>query len=147
MARKGKWIQAEFFPKNPGKCLNQSAIKSRSSWEHSYMRWLDEHPDVVEWGSEVIQIPYFNPLKKRPANYIPDFLIRYRDKNNIIHNELIEIKPLKETMLEHAKSKYDKLMLVQNVAKWKAAQSFCRKAGLEFRIINEQHLFRNATKR
>lgn len=142
MAKRGRWTQSEFIPKNPSKCLNQGKISSRSSWEHSYMRWLDEHPDVLEWGSEVVAIPYFNPLKKRPAKYYPDFIIRYKDKNNVIHNELIEIKPLKETMMEHAKSKYDRMMLISNAAKWKAAQSWCRRAGMVFRIVNEHHLFR-----
>jgi len=144
MARRGNWVQEEFFPKNPEKCLNQGKIQSRSSWEHGFMRFLDEHPEAIEWGSEIIAISYYNPVKKRMAKYYPDFFVRYLDKDGKVHAKLIEIKPLKETMMEHAKSKYDKVMLIINRAKWQAAIKFCQGAGIEFEIMHEHRLFRKA---
>jgi hypothetical protein len=147
MAKRGSWIQEEFVPKNPAKCMNTGKIQSRSTWEHSFMRYLDEHPEVLQWGSEVISIPYFNPVKNRMAKYCPDFLIRYLDKDGVIHSKIIEIKPLKETMLEHAKSKYDRVNLLMNRAKWEAAIRFCKKAGLEFEILHEHRLFGRAAKK
>jgi hypothetical protein len=53
----------------------------------------------------------------------------------------VEIKPLKETMMENAKSMRDKAYLVLNSAKWKAAMIFCEKNGFTFRVITEKDLF------
>ena len=138
----GSWSQSIFKPKNPQKCINVNPVKCRSSWEAAFCRWLDEHPGVVQWGSEVIAIDYWNPIKKRPAKYYPDFLIKYIDAKGVIKTELIEIKPSKETCMEQAKSRYDKIMIIQNRAKWEAAFKVCKQADITFRILTEAQLFR-----
>lgn len=140
-----KFMQSVFEPKNPGKCLNSrngKPIQCRSSWERHFCNWLDQHPGVVEWGSEVMRISYFNPLKNRPAFYYPDFLVRYRDKTGAEQVQLIEIKPLKERLAEHAKSKYDKAALIVNRAKWEQAIKVCEANGIQFRVLTEAELFR-----
>lgn len=136
-----KWQQGQFKPKNPHKCMNKENLTFRSSWEIVVMKRLDEHPCVLKWGSEIIQIPYYNPLKNRMANYIPDFFIQYIDSKKKVRNVLVEVKPLKECIEEKAKSKYDKLCLVLNQHKWQAAKKFCDKIGIEFMIMTENQLF------
>ncbi len=79
--------------------------------------------------------------------YVPDLLIVYIDKNMKQHTEIIEIKPLKEATMESAKSTRDKLMVAVNMAKWAAAQQFCRAHGMTFRVVNEHDMFKNVNKR
>jgi hypothetical protein len=54
---------------------------------------------------------------------------------------VIEIKPLKEAVMERARSQRDKIMLAINMAKWQAAQKFCSANNLVFRLVTEQQLF------
>lgn len=110
------------------------------------MRLLDASPLVAKWISEpkTLNITYVNPLDKKAHKYWPDFLVQYRD-NSV---DMIELKPLKETVLEKAGATYDKLMLVKNAAKWAAADRFAKSIGARFRIITEQDLFKvRSTKR
>jgi len=105
------------------------------------MTFLDNHPSVIQWASESIKIPYVNPLTGKRSQYVPDFLVLYKDKNGKQHAELVEVKPKKEAMLENAKSKRDKAFLMINQAKWQAALLFCKKQNLVFRLITEDELF------
>ena len=137
-----KWAQGEFVPKNPQKYAGKGRIKYRSGWEWNMMNTLDQHPAVVSWASESIRIPYRHPLTGKTTSYVPDFLVVYVDKQGQQHVEVIEVKPSKEAMLENAKSKYDKVMLAVNMAKWQAAQAFCAAHGMKFRVVTEKELFR-----
>jgi hypothetical protein len=134
--------QGIFQPKAPQKYVGTLPITYRSSWELTFMNTCDQHPNVLQWASESIKIPYLSPMDGRWHNYIPDFLIVYVDKAGKKHGELIEIKPLSQSVLEKAKSKKDKAALILNQAKWQAAQDFCRKQGLTFRVMTEQQLYR-----
>lgn len=133
--------QGIFKPKNPKKYTGAKLPTYRSSWELQFFIWMDEHQSVVNWASEAIKIPYINPLTNKAANYIPDILIHYVDKNGFKHIELVEIKPLKESLLEKAKSKKDKMAYLQNQAKWKAASAYCKHHGITFRVLTEKDLF------
>ena len=137
-----KYSQGIFTPKNPAKIVGNPMPTFRSSWELRFMHFLDTHPSVVQWASEFIKIPYKNPLTGKQSLYIPDFLVVYQDKagNNV--GELIEIKPLKETLMENAKSKRDKAFVIINTAKWASAMQFCAKQGLKFRVLNEDSIFK-----
>jgi hypothetical protein len=73
--------------------------------------------------------------------YVPDFMIVYQDANGQQHAEVIEIKPLKETGLQEAKSKRDQAFAILNHAKWQAAKAWCASQGLKFRIVTEQDIF------
>jgi hypothetical protein len=130
-----------FLPKNPSKVIGKGAIKYRSSWEQVFMNFCDNNPNVVNWGSEVLRIPYRNPITKKNTIYIPDFIVSYIDRNGRQHTEVIEIKPLKEAVMERARSPRDKIMLAINMAKWQAAQAFCANNNLVFRLVTEQQLF------
>jgi hypothetical protein len=136
-----KYSQGTFIPKNPQKVVGNAMIYYRSSWEFAMMTFLDNHPSVIQWASESIKIPYVNPLTGKRSQYVPDFLVLYKDKNGKQHAELVEVKPKKEAMLENAKSKRDKAFLMINQAKWQAALLFCKKQNLVFRLITEDELF------
>lgn len=131
----------EYKPKNPSKYVGSFPIISRSSWELKIMHLFDNHPCVLRWASESIVIPYFNPITKKNSRYYPDFFVEYIDKNKNIHRCLIEVKPLKETILEKAKSKRDKLALAVNHYKWECAKKWCDENGIEFRVMTEKEIF------
>ena len=139
-----------FIPKNPQKYAGDpTKIMFRSSWETAAMKFFDSSAAVLKWGSEEIKIPYLKPFVDpvtgkpgvKPANYFPDFVVVYQDKNGNIQKEILEIKPLKESLQEKAKTDRDKMALVVNIAKWKAAEAFARQHGMKFRVITEKSLF------
>ena len=136
-----KYSQDAFIPKNPQKLIGNARPFYRSSWELTVMTLLDQHPNVINWASESISIPYVNPLTGRKSMYIPDFLIVYQDKFGKRRAELVEVKPKKEAIAENAKSKRDKAALMVNTAKWAAAMMYCKKNGLVFRILTEDDIY------
>lgn len=138
----GKWHQDVFNPKNPSKYVGTFPIVYRSAWELTFMNVCDQHPSILQWASESIQIPYQHPATGKFHRYIPDFLILYQDKNGKRHGELIEIKPASQAILERAKSKSDKAAFKINEAKWAAAEKFCAEKGLKFRVMTEYDLYR-----
>ena len=142
-----KYDQGIFTPKNPNKLVSNKQIIYRSSWENKVMQFLDAHPNIIQWGSECFKIPYKNPFTGKQTVYIPDFFVVYADKHGNKKAEVIEVKPLKETMMESAKSKRDKAFVLLNMAKWQAAAMFCHKHGFNFRILNETEIFRNKSKK
>jgi len=110
------------------------------------MQWCDRNPNILRWGSEEFRIPYFHPVKQKICNYIPDFIIKYRDKDDRIITEILEVKPAKEAVLNLPGRKkistYDQVQLAINNAKWKAAKEFCESHGIKFRVLTEHQLFR-----
>jgi len=65
----------------------------------------------------------------------------YVDKDGTQHAELIEIKPFDQTGQVKTRSRNNALAAVKNAAKWAAAQAYCEKNGLKFRVITERELF------
>lgn len=142
-----KFSQGIFNPKNPEKYIGRGSIKYRSSWEFKFMNFLDTHPSIKQWASEAISIKYENPVANKTKSYVPDFLIIYEDTAGTRKGELVEIKPYKETTLEAAgRSTKNQIQAVVNQAKWKAAAEFCKRNGLQFRVLTEHDIFTN-TKR
>ena len=115
----------------------------RSSWEFTFMSFCDNNPAVINWVSEGIKIPYYNPVSGKQTVYVPDFLVVYVDANQRQHTELVEIKPSKEATMESARSYRDKLMVAMNMAKWAAADSWCRANNMRFRVVTEFDIFKN----
>ena len=62
------------------------------------MQFADLNPNIIQWGSEEIVIPYLKPTDKKIHKYIPDFWIKVKNKHGDVKKFLIEIKPLKETI-------------------------------------------------
>ena len=136
-----KLHQGIFTPVNPQKVVGNAKIFYRSGWERNVMMLLDQHPDVINWASESIQIPYQNPLTGRWTVYIPDFMVISRGKSGIQKAEIIEVKPKREALAENARSKKDRAALLLNTAKWAACIGWCKKHGFTFRILTEDQLF------
>jgi hypothetical protein len=98
---------------------------------------------VLQWASESVAIPYRHPLTGKMTQYIPDFLITYRTRNNTMRAELIEIKPKKQSVIESKMSNKDRAIVAINYSKWAAAQKWCNQHGLTFRVITESDMFHN----
>jgi len=142
-------LRGRFVPKNPSKYVgNVNRIMFRSSWELRFMKWLDENNAVMRWGSEELAIPYVNPIKVDPngrpviSRYYPDFIIMYKDTTGGVKKEIIEVKPMKESVLTPGMSERDKMMYAVNQAKWKAASIFAEAQGATFRVITEKTMFK-----
>lgn len=156
MAYKGK-----FRPNNPEKYKGDpTGIIYRSLWELKVFRQLDMHPDVIEWSSEEIIVPYMNPTKKnkdgsygRMSRYFPDIVVRKRLPNGTTQTMMIEIKPKGQTKLPDISKKNktpsgrvsrrylnEVKTYAVNEAKWKAAEEFCKDRGWAWLIMTEDHI-------
>jgi hypothetical protein len=143
-----KFAQGRFDMKNPSKYVGTRTPLARSSWEFVFMRMLDEHAGVENWASESVQIPYRDPLTGKYTVYVPDFFVVYRDKNGKKHAEVVEVKPSNHTLLEKVgKSRYNQEQYVKNLAKWEAANKWCKQQGIKFRVVSENDIFHQGNKR
>jgi hypothetical protein len=139
----GKYASGKYQVKNPEKYMGKRLPNYRSSWEYTFMSFCDNNPAVLNWVSEGVKIPYFNPVSGKQTIYVPDFLVVYIDANQRQHTELVEIKPSKEATMESARSYRDKLMVAMNMAKWAAADSWARANNMRFRVVTEFDIFKN----
>ena len=139
----GKFATGKYEVVNTDKFVGGKSPTYRSSWELAFMRMCDSHPNIKKWASENVKIPYRHPVTGKYTNYVPDFMLQYIDKNDNPHVELIEIKPRNQTTMESARSQGQKLQTVINSAKWVAAQEWCKRKGIRFKVINEDQIFSN----
>jgi hypothetical protein len=142
-----KYNKGKFKPKNPQKYKgNPTEIYWRSSWELKLMLYLDEHKEVVSWGSEEIIIPYRSPLDNRIHRYYPDFIVTKINSEGKRETALIEVKPAKQTVPPKKREKVTRSYITEvktwgvNEAKWKAALEFCKDRGWTFHIFTEKEL-------
>ena len=100
-----RFAKGKFQPKNSEKYIGLKTPTYRSSWEQTFMRLCDEHPNVAKWASESIKIPYRHPFtgKKKQA--------------------------------------------VINMAKWEAANAYAKQNKIRFRVLSEEQLFHNGTRK
>lgn len=150
MARKFRGMklrQGVFKPQNPGKYQGDlDNIIYRSSWEKRMMIYLDTHPDVLEWSSEELVVPYVSPVDNRFHRYFPDFKAKVKTASGAEQTLVIEIKPEKEQSLPPKQKRVTESYISSiatyavNQAKWKAAEEFCRDRGWKFVVMNEHDL-------
>lgn len=137
-----KWLQGKFDMNNPGKYAGTKQPTFRSSWEFAFMRFCDDNPNVINWASEAIKIPYRNPFTGKQTVYVPDFLVVYQDKNGNKITELIEVKPSSQVTLEAAgRNQGNRASVALNQAKWQAAQHWAKATGVKFRVVTENEIF------
>jgi len=98
---------------------NNREIYYRSSWELKYFKHIEENNEILSYEVETIAIPYI--LNKEQRYYIPDILIYYKDRK-----ELVEIKPYSLTKYEINKLKFE------------AAYKYSAKNNMVFRVITEK---------
>lgn len=132
-----------FRPLNPRKYKGDPTnIIYRSSWEFKVMRKLDTDPNVEEWHSEELAIPYRYRVDNRMHRYFIDFYCKLKDGRKY----LIEVKPYDQTQppVQGKKTKrrflQEVLEYTKNQDKWEAAEKYCLQHGYEFQIITEKEL-------
>jgi len=145
MSYKGK-----YSPINPSKYRGDpTRIVYRSLWERRVMKFFDQSPNIIEWQSEEVVVPYKSPKDGRYHRYFPDFVIWQRDRSGSIVTKMIEVKPLKEVVgpkPKAASAKPSRRYIIEvvtyaiNVAKWDAARAFCADRKWEFVILTEKEL-------
>ncbi|AUM58484.1 head closure [Proteus phage phiP4-3] len=121
-------------------------ITYRSSWEHFFMKWLDNNPDCIRWNSEEVVIPYFSNADGKKRRYFMDFWAKFKSGQEF----LFEVKPFKETQQPRppanitvkAKKRFmEEIYTFQvNSDKWKAAQKLADKMNIKFKIVTERSL-------
>jgi len=136
-----KWAQGQYTVQNGEKYVGRGTPRYRSGWEHSFMRFCDSNENILQWASESIAIPYRNPITGKMTNYVPDFLITYRTRDNTVRAELIEIKPKKQSVVEDKMTSRERAVVAVNYAKWDAATKWARRNGMTFRVITESDMF------
>jgi hypothetical protein len=139
--------QGVYTVKNTEKYVGKREPRYRSGWELTFMMFLDSNDNIVQWASESISIPYRNPLTGKQSMYVPDFFVTYRQRNNTVKAELIEIKPKKQSLIESRASDRDRAIVAVNYAKWDAATKWASRQGLTFRVINEDQIFHQGSKK
>jgi hypothetical protein len=142
-----RYYQGKFKPQNPHKYKGDPTnIIYRSSWELKVLIYFDKHPDVLEYSSEEIVIPYRSPIDGKIHRYFPDFFMRRRDKDGKTKGFLIEVKPKAQTVPPKVQGKPTKRYINEvatwgvNSAKWKMAEQYCADRGWDFIKITEDDL-------
>lgn len=136
-----------FKPRNPHKYKGDyTNIIYRSRWELVLMSYLDKHPDVKQWASEELVIPYRSPIDGRVHRYFPDFWVRKVNREGKEDITVIEVKPKSQTKEPKVQKRLTKKYLYEvqtwgvNKAKWIAAEEYCRDRGWKFMIMTEHEL-------
>ena len=136
-----------FKPKNPNKYLGDpSNIIYRSLWELKFMRYLDEHKNVLQWASEEFSIPYRSPIDGKIHKYYPDFLVKQLNKQGVTETVVVEIKPKKQSIEPKVQTKPTRRYVREvvtygiNSAKWKAAMEYCEDRKWQFKVLTEDEL-------
>ena len=145
--KKGDFKKGIYRPIYKQKFLGKKYPQYRSSWELHFCKWCDYNPNVLEWTSEGIIVPYVSPIDTKTHRYFVD--------NSLVLNErgkkkryLVEIKPYcqtqrpvmrgrkKQSTFLHEQTTYD-----INQAKWRAAKQWADSHGYSFLILTERELF------
>ena len=139
--------QGWYKPKYPEKYIgNVHNIRYLSSWELKIHKFLDMNPNILAWSSEEIAIPYLKPTDKKIHKYYPDYFIKYKNRKGQIVQEIVEVKPVEQTRPSRRKNSkyrlYENMVYAINAAKFKAASKFCKKNGIGFRVVTQEHLFK-----
>lgn len=154
---KQKYQQGLFVPINKDKVVQlnkEGGLWYRSSYEKKFYNFLDLATHVVKWNAEIATINYsFQSMKDgrmvtTEHRYYPDIYYEIKFEDGSIKKFLGEIKPGSETgkpkplgeKYSHKQLvnyEYAQKMWAKNVAKWIAADEYCQRRGMEFKIITE----------
>lgn len=99
---------------------NDNKLHYRSGLELGIYEALELMPSVTKYYEEPFPIPYI--FGGKSYRYYPDLLVEFADG----HKELWEIKPKSQTKL------------AINLAKWDAANQYCRARRHQFKVITER---------
>ena len=88
----GETYKSRYLPENPKKYIgNPNNIICRSSWERRFCNWCDKNENILEWGSEELYIPYYDPVKRKVRKYYPDFFVKVKESTGSIKKYIIGI--------------------------------------------------------
>jgi len=147
MASKNSWQQGRYSPINPSKYKgDRSQIIFRSSWELKMFRYCDTAENVIEWSSENIIVTYKDPMSGTKRRYYVDVYLKHRTKDGEVRKKLVEVKPAKQCRPPKIPQRKTKRYLreveayIINQAKWKAADRYAKKNGMDFVVFTEKEL-------
>lgn len=146
LTRDKRFKQGIFVPRYMDKLIDSSNPVYRSGLELAFMRFCDNNPNILKWGSESVVIPYYSPLDNKMHRYFVDNFVMIREGEKIV-KYLVEVKPSSQTV-EPTFSKrkkqstviYEQAQFVTNTAKWNACREYCAKKGFKFLILTEKEL-------
>lgn len=136
-----------YKPMNIEKYIGDHTPVFRSSWEHRMMYFLDNNPNIIRWGSELVQVPYMSPKDGEIHRYFVDFYAEVRTKYNTRDRWIIEVKPKKQLSPPPTKNRSKKTVLTEtmqyavNKAKFGAAEAYAKANNLKFVIFTEDDIF------
>ena len=138
--RRGRYQQGYINPSSCKKIFpsqSHEPIIFRSSYERTFVYWLENSPTVKHWGSECVEILY-DYIDGKKHRYYPDYIVEMVNGDKVV----VEIKPKNQTVkpLNENSTAYE--MYVKNMCKWKAAKRFCESNGLKFQILTEETISR-----
>jgi hypothetical protein len=141
----GGWHQGVYKVVNYKKYMSNKPPIFRSSWEANMMYLFDMNSFVTRWGSEILEIPYMNPIDSKVHRYFADFYVEFKDKNGKYIKWVIEVKPADKLHPPKQKKRtktwaYQMNEYVINVAKWTAARAYCQHRGYEFKIFTDDEI-------
>jgi hypothetical protein len=131
---------------------NKEKIKLRSKFEKWVLfNYIERNPLIKEWNYESHKIPYFDSVKNKNREYIPDFYIEFTNNKKM----LLEVKPYSHifpSILENVKFSdlnerqlfyYNRMVsnAENNLIKFKAANDWCLDKEMEFCIFTEEGIF------
>lgn len=122
---KTKYVSGFFYSKK-----NNASYTYRSSYELMCFIKLEQNPDVIQYLSETMSIPYIDS-KGLTRKYIPDLLVLFADGSMCIW----EIKPL--AMLKDADVK------AKAAACKKHLRDAYKERNIKYEFITENKLFKN----
>ena len=110
------------------------------------MIYFDRNDNVIKWASEEMFVPYKNPITGKIHRYFPDFIIKVKNRQQLIETIMIEVKPYYQTQEPVKKSKLTKRYITEvktyaiNKYKWDAAVEYCKDRKWRFQILTEKEL-------
>jgi len=144
---------------HPEKYLGNKLPIYKSMWEKKTFYAMDINPFILKWGYECIDIYYIHPIYNKYTIYYPDIFCHVKNERGEMEQILIEIKPAKMCVppkqVNPPKGKTNKSWeryqrslkrfqiasrdYVVNMAKWEAAQRWCMRHKVTWRISNEEN--------
>jgi len=146
------FVSGRYKLKNATKYIGEpDKIIYRSSWERKFCVFCDTSQKIMRWSSEPFAIKYISPIDKKIHEYFVDFYIKIEQRNGLIEEYLVEVKP-KAQLQKPVPPKKNTLKMVKvyneqvktylvNVAKFAAAKSMAAKRGYKFLVVTEDFLF------
>ena len=135
-----------YRPKNVEK-FGESKCLYRSSYEHQFLRWCDNHPKITNVQYEKVIIPYVCKTDGKMHRYYVDCRITMQESTGL-KKYLIEIKPFRQTIPPKPSKRKKKSTILEenfnflkNTSKWDCAKQYCKKMGWRWCILTEKGIY------